>query len=81
MSSFVTITDHGDELPNAVAILDPKRSDCEYPYMELSGCGVGFKLLQGFCQNNEIQEEKLVSVSGLGGCKHSFRYSANYWRE
>jgi single-stranded-DNA-specific exonuclease len=43
------ICDHhlpGDELPPAVAVLDPKRLDCSYPYPELSGCGVGFKLLQ-----------------------------------
>ncbi|MCB0736953.1 MAG: single-stranded-DNA-specific exonuclease RecJ [Bacteroidetes bacterium] len=43
------ICDHhnpGDELPNAHAVLDPKRIDCIYPYKELSGCGVGFKLLQ-----------------------------------
>lgn len=43
------ICDHhrpGETLPNAVAVLDPKRSDCEYPYKELPGCGIGFKLLQ-----------------------------------
>ena len=43
------ICDHhrpGDQLPDAVAILDPKRSDCFYPYDELCGCGVGFKLIQ-----------------------------------
>ncbi len=43
------ICDHhrpGDELPNAVAVLDPKRDDCNYPYDELCGCGVGFKLTQ-----------------------------------
>ena len=42
------ICDHhraGDKLPEAVAVLDPKRSDCTYPYKELSGCGVGFKLI------------------------------------
>ena len=42
------ICDHhraGDELPDAVAVLDPKRPDCTYPYKELSGCGVGFKLI------------------------------------
>ena len=43
------ICDHhrpGPELPKAVAVLDPKRDDCEYPYKELCGCGVGFKLIQ-----------------------------------
>lgn len=47
------ICDHhlpGDELPNAFAILDPKMKDCPYPYKELSGCGVGFKLIQAFCE-------------------------------
>ena len=43
------ICDHhrpGPELPNAVAVLDPKREDCNYPFKELCGCGVGFKLIQ-----------------------------------
>ncbi|MET6989428.1 single-stranded-DNA-specific exonuclease RecJ [Sediminicola arcticus] len=43
------ICDHhrpGDILPNAIAVLDPKRNDCNYPYDELCGCGVGFKLIQ-----------------------------------
>jgi single-stranded-DNA-specific exonuclease len=47
------ICDHhlpGEELPAAVAVLDPKRPDCSYPYPELSGCGVGFKLLQGLTE-------------------------------
>jgi len=51
------ICDHhlpSEELPVAVAILDPRRPGCEYPYKELSGCGVGFKLLQGFCLRNGI---------------------------
>ena len=48
------ICDHhrpGDKLPSAVAVLDPKRADCEYPYDELCGCGVGFKLIQALGQN------------------------------
>jgi single-stranded-DNA-specific exonuclease len=43
------ICDHhrpGDQIPDAVAVLDPKRDDCDYPYKELCGCGVGFKLIQ-----------------------------------
>ncbi|RYY88780.1 MAG: single-stranded-DNA-specific exonuclease RecJ [Chitinophagaceae bacterium] len=43
------ICDHhrpGKELPDAVAVLDPKREDCDYPYKELPGCGIGFKLIQ-----------------------------------
>jgi single-stranded-DNA-specific exonuclease len=45
------ICDHhtpGTEIPQAVAVLDPKRKDCFYPYKELSGCGVGFKLIQAY---------------------------------
>ncbi|MBU1014290.1 MAG: single-stranded-DNA-specific exonuclease RecJ [Bacteroidetes bacterium] len=51
------ICDHhrpGDELPAACAILDPKRSDCNYPFNELSGCGVGFKLVQAFEKKNNV---------------------------
>lgn len=56
------ICDHhnpGEEIPNAVAVLDPKRNDCEYPFKELSGCGVGFKLLQAYSQKENIPFEKL----------------------
>lgn len=53
------ICDHhypGSELPEAVAVLDPKRNDCHYPYQELSGCGVGFKLLQAFARTNGVDQ-------------------------
>lgn len=49
------ICDHhrpGDFLPNAVAVLDPKRADCSYPYDELCGCGIGFKLIQALAEKN-----------------------------
>jgi single-stranded-DNA-specific exonuclease len=51
------ICDHhlpGDKLPEAIAVLDPKRADCEYPYKELSGCGIGFKLIQAYAEKNDI---------------------------
>jgi single-stranded-DNA-specific exonuclease len=56
------ICDHhrpGADIPDAVAVLDPKRADCQYPYKELTGCGVGFKLLQAFCQVRGIAPETL----------------------
>lgn len=51
------ICDHHNpdsQIPDAVAVLDPKRSDCNYPYPHLSGCGVGFKLMQAFAKSNDI---------------------------
>jgi len=62
------ICDHhtpGDEIPDAVAVLDPKRADCEYPYKELSGCGIGFKLIQAYAQKNDIPFEELQSYFEL----------------
>jgi single-stranded-DNA-specific exonuclease len=56
------ICDHhtpGDEIPAAVAVLDPKQADCFYPYKELSGCGIGFKLIQAYTQKNDIAFEEL----------------------
>lgn len=55
------ICDHhrpGKELPEAIAVLDPKRDDCEYPYKELCGCGVGFKLIQALAskQNKTVND-------------------------
>jgi single-stranded-DNA-specific exonuclease len=54
------ICDHhtpGDILPKAAAVLDPKRSDCVYPYKGLSGCGVGFKLVQALCEVWALSDE------------------------
>lgn len=60
----VIVCDHhepGDELPNAI-ILNPKQKDCNYPFKELCGCGVGFKLLQAFQQKNNESEEELFAL-------------------
>jgi single-stranded-DNA-specific exonuclease len=54
-----------NDLPDAAAVLDPKRSDCSYPFDELTGCGVGFKLLQAFCTNQGIDEELLLPYLDL----------------
>jgi len=54
------ICDHhlpGGEIPNAVAVLDPKREDCHYPYTELSGCGLGFKLIEAFAKKHRVVDE------------------------
>ncbi|KIQ19475.1 recombinase RecJ [Flavobacterium sp. MEB061] len=62
------ICDHhrpGNILPDAVAILDPKREDCDYPYDELCGCGVGFKLIQALGKNRNETIEDLVPYLDL----------------
>ncbi|MEE9462689.1 MAG: single-stranded-DNA-specific exonuclease RecJ [Bacteroidales bacterium] len=62
------ICDHhnpGDEIPPAIAVLDPKRKDCTYPDSELSGCGVGFKLIQAYAAKNDIPFEKLIPFLDL----------------
>ena len=53
------------ELPPAVAVLDPKRVDCTYPYKHLSGCGVGFKLMQAFAITNNIDFSQLTPLLDL----------------
>ena len=62
------ICDHhtpGDTLPQAVAVLNMKRADCAYPYKELSGCGVGFKLAQAYTQQHHLPQEHLVPLLQL----------------
>ncbi len=62
------ICDHhlpGEEIPDAVAVLDPKRKDCRYPFKELSGCGVGFKLCQGLNTIYKIPESELFELTDL----------------
>jgi single-stranded-DNA-specific exonuclease len=59
---FIVCDHHLPEetLPEAYAVLDPKRADCAYPFKELTGCGVGFKLLQAFIQANDLDLEPLL---------------------
>ena len=62
------ICDHhrpGDILPNAIAVLDPKRDDCNYPYDELCGCGIGFKLIQALGENRGETIDDLVEYLDL----------------
>lgn len=54
-----------NDLPPAVAVLDPKRADCSYPFDDLSGCGVGFKLVQAYSLKNGIPFDSLVSLLDL----------------
>lgn len=62
------ICDHhlpGDELPQAIAVLDPKRSDCAYPFKELAGCGIGFKLAQAYAQKHQLPKETYLQYLDL----------------
>ena len=62
------ICDHhypDSNIPNATAVLDPKQPDCDYPFKELSGCGVGFKLIQAYAQTTGISFERLIPYLDL----------------
>jgi len=64
----VIICDHHlpeDELPGAVAVLDPKREDCHYPFDDLCGCGVGFKLVQGYAKQYGLDSSVLEPLLDL----------------
>jgi single-stranded-DNA-specific exonuclease len=64
----VIICDHhypGDEIPKALAVLDPKQPLCSYPYKELSGCGVGFKLIQAYARVHGIPVDKVYKYLDL----------------
>lgn len=64
----IIVCDHhrpGLELPDAVAVLDPKREDCFYPYKELCGCGVGFKLIQALEENRGLEVNDILSYLDL----------------
>ena len=54
-----------NDLPKAVAVLDPKREDCNYPFDDLSGCGVGFKLVQAYSQRYDIPFDTLIPLLDL----------------
>ena len=62
------ICDHhrpGEQVPNAIAVLDPKQNDCNYPYKELCGCGVGFKLIQALASKKGKTIDDLVEYLDL----------------
>jgi len=62
------ICDHhlpGDTIPKAHAILNPKRRDCTYPYKELSGAGIGFKLVQAYSKKEGFPEDKILEYIDL----------------
>ena len=64
----VIVCDHhtpGEELPNAVAVLNMKRNDCPYPYKDLSGCGVGFKLAQAYTSRYGLPFDNLIPLLQL----------------
>jgi single-stranded-DNA-specific exonuclease len=64
---FIVCDHHlpGSEIPKAVALLNPKRKDCEYPYKELSGCGIGFKLIQAYAQLTDMPFEEITKYLDL----------------
>jgi single-stranded-DNA-specific exonuclease len=64
---FIVCDHHtpGSSLPEAVAVLDPERKDCKYPFKYLSGCGVGFKLLHAYSKKNNIPFEEILQYLDL----------------
>ncbi len=64
----IIICDHhrpGDKVPDAAAVLDPKQPDCPYPFKDLSGCGVGFKLIQAVAKRMNIPDKRVFSSIDL----------------
>jgi len=64
---FIVCDHHLPEksIPNAVAVLDPKRYDCKYPFKELCGCGIGFKLIQALQTKLKLPKNELIMYSDL----------------
>ena len=62
------------KLPDTIALLNPKQPNCTYPFKELCGCGIGFKLLQALTQFWKEDQSSIHSYLGFGGYCNSSRY-------
>ncbi|MBQ2938472.1 MAG: hypothetical protein IJE05_06335 [Clostridia bacterium] len=72
------VTDHhevGDSLPNAIAVVDAKRRDNQYPCRDLAGVGVVFKLIQAIRNKIRIRRKGISKILGYCMCRNNIRYS------
>ncbi|MCG9911292.1 MAG: single-stranded-DNA-specific exonuclease RecJ [Flavobacteriales bacterium] len=70
---FIVCDHHlpGDELPDTVAMLNPKQADCPYPYKELSGCGIGLKLMTALCMKRSLPFDwayEYLDLAAISAC-------------